>query len=66
MWLSRYNDGLRAGRPGFDSWKGQDFYLLDSVHTGSGALPASYLIDKEGDFPEGKAAGSWSWPLISI
>jgi hypothetical protein len=37
----RYSDWLRAGRPGFDSRQGQDFYFY-SGHTGSGAHPASY------------------------
>jgi hypothetical protein len=40
--LSRYSDGLRARRPGFDSQKRQVFSLLHSVQTGSGAHPASY------------------------
>jgi len=28
--------------------------------------PASYPMDIRGSFPGGKAAGPWSWPLISI
>jgi hypothetical protein len=39
---SRYSDGLRAGRPGFDRRYGQEiFSLLHSVHTESVAHPAS-------------------------
>jgi hypothetical protein len=39
---SRYSDGLRAGRPGFDSRQRQNVSLLYSVQAGSGAHPASY------------------------
>jgi hypothetical protein len=42
--LSRYSDGLQAGRPGFDFPTLQDFSLLHSVQTDSGAHPVSYLI----------------------
>jgi hypothetical protein len=57
---SRYSDGLRAGRPGFYSWQGQDS-ILRSVQTDSGAHPASCPVGT-GD----KAAGAWSWPSPSI
>jgi hypothetical protein len=30
------SDRLGAGRPGFDSWQGQDFSFLHSVQTASG------------------------------
>jgi hypothetical protein len=43
----------------------QDFSLLPSVQTGSGAHPASYPMGTGGSFPGGKA-GTWSWPLASI
>jgi len=33
---------------------------------GSGAHPASYLMDTRGTFPGGKAARAWSWLLTSI
>jgi hypothetical protein len=56
-YLSRYSDGLLAGRPGFDSRQGQDISLLYSVQTGSGAHPASYTMDTGGFFHWGKAAG---------
>jgi hypothetical protein len=46
----------RAGRPGFDSRQGQEFYFLQSVQIGSGVHPASYPIDAGGSFPGGKAA----------
>jgi hypothetical protein len=51
-WRSRYNDGLRAGRAGFDSRQGQDFSFLHSVHT-DWARPASYPAGTGG-----KAAGA--------
>jgi hypothetical protein len=44
----------------------QDFSLLYSVQTGSGAHLASYTMGTGGSFPGGKAAGAWSWPLTSI
>jgi hypothetical protein len=37
-----------------NSRQGQDFSLLHSVHKGSGAQPASYLLDSGGSFPEVK------------
>jgi len=36
------------------------------VQTGSGAHPASYPMGTGGSFSEGKAAGTWSWPLTFI
>jgi hypothetical protein len=36
------------------------------VQTGSEAHPASYPMGSSGSFPGYKAAGAWSWPLISI
>jgi hypothetical protein len=42
--LSRYNDGLWAGWPGFDFRQGQGFSLLHSVQTCSGAYPAAYAM----------------------
>jgi hypothetical protein len=59
--LSRYNDGLRAGRSGFDSHHGQDlFSLLHSVQTGSDVHPASYPMGAGGSFPGDKAAEVWN------
>jgi hypothetical protein len=40
--------------------------LRHRVQTGSGAHLASYPMGIEASFPEGKAAGSWMWPLTSI
>jgi hypothetical protein len=40
-----------------------NFSLPQPVQTGSRAHPPSY---PRGSFPEGKAAGPWSWPLTSI
>jgi len=36
--------------------------LRQRVQTGSGAHPSSCSMGKEGSFPQGKMAGSWSWP----
>jgi hypothetical protein len=40
----QYIDGLLAGWPGFNSRQKQEIFLSQSVHTGSGAHPASYTI----------------------
>jgi hypothetical protein len=40
--------------------------LSHRVQSDSGAYPASYPMDTVGPFPEGKAAGAWSWPLTFI
>jgi hypothetical protein len=42
MKMSRYSDGLRSGRPGFESRQGKGLFLLYSVQTSSVANPASY------------------------
>jgi hypothetical protein len=42
--LSRNRDGLRAEQQGFNSQQRQEFSLLHSVQTTSGAHPASYTI----------------------
>jgi hypothetical protein len=55
--FSRYSDGLRAGRPGFDSRQGQDLSLLHSVQTGPEAHPASYPMGTGGSFPGVKQQG---------
>jgi len=36
------------------------------VQKGSGVHLASYTMGTRGSFPEGNAAGAWSWPLKSI
>jgi hypothetical protein len=48
---SRYSDGLRVGRVGFESRQGDIF-----LKTGSEAHPVSYSIDAGGSFPGGKKA----------
>jgi hypothetical protein len=48
----------RAGSPGFHSPQVQDFSLLDTVQTGSGLHPTSYLMGTECCFPAGKSAGA--------
>jgi hypothetical protein len=65
-YLSRYSDGLRAGRLGFDSRQGEDFSFLHRAQAGSGAHPASYTMGTAGSFPGGKTAAAWSWLLTSI
>jgi hypothetical protein len=64
--MSWGSDGLRAGRPGFDSREGRDFCLLHSIQTGSGSHPVSYPMSTMDSFRGGKAAGTWSWELTSI
>jgi hypothetical protein len=56
--LSRYSDGLQVGWPGFDSWQGEDIYLLYSLQTGSEAYTASYAMGTGTDFSGGKGAGA--------
>jgi hypothetical protein len=48
---SRDSDGLRAGRPEFDSRQGYDFSLLRSVKAGSGAHPASCPMGTGDSYP---------------
>jgi len=43
----------------------ENFSLLHRAQNGSGVHPASYPVETRGSFPGGKAAGVWSWPLIS-
>jgi hypothetical protein len=43
-----------------------NFSLHHRIQNGSGAHPASYRMGTRGSFPGGKAAGAWSWPLISF
>jgi hypothetical protein len=43
-----------------------NFSAHHRIQNGSGAHPASYPMCTGGSFPEGKAAGAWSWPLTSI
>jgi hypothetical protein len=40
-------------------------FSLHVVQTDPGANPVSYPMGVGGFFPAGKAAGAWSWPLIS-
>jgi hypothetical protein len=59
---------------GLDDWGSRvwfpagagNFSLHLCVQNGSGAHPASCPVGTRGSFPEGKAAGAWSWPLTSI
>jgi hypothetical protein len=51
---------LWAGRPGFDSWQGQQIFLFipHSVQTDSGAHPASYPMGTESVIPKVKVAAA--------
>jgi hypothetical protein len=42
-----------------------NFSLHHRDQTGSGAHPSSCPVVNSGSFPGSKAAGAWSWPLIS-
>jgi hypothetical protein len=53
---SRNNDGLRAGRPRFDSRQDEYLALLSNVQVGSGAHSASSPVGTGSDFPWSKAA----------
>jgi len=44
----------------------REFSLLQKRQIGSGSHPASYSTGTCGPFPVVKAAGSWSWPFVSI
>jgi hypothetical protein len=55
----------RGSRIRFPAGTG-NFSLHYRVQNGSGAHSASYPMGNRGSFPEGKAAGEWSWPLTSI
>jgi hypothetical protein len=48
-----------------DRGVGREISFLHIDQTGSGTHPASYPMRMGGAFPEGKAAGAWSWPLAS-
>jgi hypothetical protein len=41
-------------------------FFRHRVQTDSGAHPASYTVGIGGSFSRVKAAGAWSWPLISV
>jgi hypothetical protein len=48
-YLIRYSDGLRSGRPVFDSHQGQqDLLFFHSAQTGSGVHPAAYPTGTRG------------------
>jgi hypothetical protein len=70
IWCSYWDhcsvDGLRAGRPAFDSRQGQDSSLFHSVQTGCEAYTVSCQTGTGGSFPGCNAAGAWNWPLTSV
>jgi hypothetical protein len=43
-----------------------ELFCLDSKVTYRSCQSASFSMGTGGSFPEGKAAGAWSWPLTSI
>jgi hypothetical protein len=53
---------LRAGRPGFDSWREKGCFLFVTAvsKTDSGAHLASHSRGTGGPYPRGQAAGQWS------
>jgi hypothetical protein len=52
----------RGSRIRFPAGTG-NFSLHHLAQNGLGTHPASYQMANRGSFPEGKAAGAWSWPL---
>jgi hypothetical protein len=48
----------------FDSRQGQDIFLFSTAFRP--VLGPTQPPNQWGDFPGGKAAGPWSWPLTSI
>lgn len=53
---------LRAGRPGFESWHGQEICLLQNVHTRSGPTqPPVRPVLSLGE--GGEVDGALNWPL---
>jgi hypothetical protein len=56
--LSRYNNGLWAGRPGFDSLRRQGLSLFYSAQAVSGAHPTSYKMETGSSFTGVKRPGS--------
>jgi hypothetical protein len=62
-----YNTELRTGWFGFRVTAGAgNFSLYHRVQTGSETHPPSCPMGTSDYFSGGKAAGEWSWPLISI
>jgi hypothetical protein len=72
MWLTDSSIGIalgyglddRGSKVRFPARAGN--FLHHRVPNGFGAHPVSYPMGTEGSFPGGKAAGAWSWPLLSI
>ena len=44
---------------------GQEIFLFSEASNRYGTHRLPHLKDSDGCFPEGKAAGTWSWPLTS-
>jgi hypothetical protein len=58
-----YSDGLRTRWPVFYSRQGKDTLLW--FYTPRRPDPVSYAMGTGRCFPEGKASGTWNWPLTS-
>jgi hypothetical protein len=65
-YLSWCSDRLRDGLARFDSRKTIFFFLLHSVQTSFRLTQPPTQWVPDAFIPWWKAAGSWSWPLISI
>jgi len=58
---------LWAGRLGFDSWQGQEFFsVCHCIQTGSGSHPASYPMGTLGSFPQGFSHGMKATAFLQL
>jgi hypothetical protein len=67
-WRSRYSDWLRAGRPRGRSsspGSGKNFHFSTFSKPALGSTQHPIQSERGAFFPEGKAAGAWSWPVTS-
>jgi hypothetical protein len=60
VYTSDYATGWTTEKSGFDSRQDEEFCLLHSVQTGSGARLALYSMGTLGSFPRSTAVGTWS------
>jgi hypothetical protein len=66
FWLSRYIDGLRDGRQGFDFWKAKKFFSTPQRPDRLWGQPSIISNGTGRTFRRGKAAEAWNWLLTSI